>query len=56
MDLSLLKDTLSDFATFGKNIETALDIPKVLLAVIDFFQSFGDNVEDTSDAAGNLSS
>ena len=31
MDLSLLKDNLSDYATFGKNIGTALQsIPTVL--------------------------
>lgn len=57
MDLSLLKDSLSDFATLGKNLGPALkNIPELLLDIIAFFQGFGDNVDDTSDAAGNLSS
>ena len=56
MDLSLLKDSLSDFATFGKNIEGALKVPGLLLEIIAFFQGFGTNVEVTGEAAGNLSS
>lgn len=48
MDLSLLKDNLSDYATFGKNIGTALqDAPALLTSIIDFFTGFGDNADTT---------
>ncbi|EEW51116.1 hypothetical protein HMPREF0290_0310 [Corynebacterium efficiens YS-314] len=57
MDLSLLKDSLSDFATLGKNLGPALQgIPTLLNSIIAFFQNFGDLAETTGDAAGNLSS
>lgn len=57
MDLSLLKDSLSDFATFGKNLGPALqNIPGLLTDIINFFQNFGDLAETTGDNAGNLSS
>ena len=57
MDLSLLKDSLSDFATLGKNLGPALqNIPGLLTSIINFLQGFGDNAETTGEAAGNLSS
>lgn len=57
MDLSLLKDNLSDFATLGKNLGPALqNIPTLLNAIVSFFTNFGDLTETTGDAAGNLSS
>lgn len=38
MDLSTIKDNLSDFATFGKNIGDVLQgLPKLLLSIIGFF-------------------
>ncbi len=50
MDLSLLQDSLSDFATFGKNVGTAFqDIPAVLLSIVNFIDNFG----DLTDATGN---
>lgn len=57
MDLSLLKDSLSDFATLGKNLDGALQgIPTLLIDIIQFFQNLGDDAEVTGEAAGNLSS
>ena len=57
MDLSLLKDNLSDFATLGKNLGPALqNIPTLLTSIINFFTNFGDLAETTGDTAGNLSS
>lgn len=57
MDLSLLQDSLSDFATLGKNLGAAFTgVPELLLSIVEFFNSFGDNTETTSDAANNLSS
>lgn len=57
MDLSLLKDNLSDFATLGKNLGPALkNIPELLIDIVNFFTNFGDLAEDTSDTAGSLSS
>ena len=57
MDLSLLKDNLSDYATFGKNIGTALQtIPTLLNSILDFFTGFGDNADTTGKAFENLSS
>ena len=57
MDLSLLKDSLSDFATLGKNLDGALQtIPTLLIGILNFFQNFGDLAETTGDNAGNLSS
>ena len=50
MDLSLLKDSLSDFATLGKNLGPALqNIPALLTGIINFFQNFGDNTDTTGD-------
>lgn len=57
MDLSLLKDNLSDFATFGKNVGTAFqDAPALIAQFLGFFDNFGDNTEDTSTAIDNFSS
>ena len=57
MDLSILKDSLSDFATLGKNLGPALqNIPTLLTNILNFFQNFGDLAETTGDNAGNLSS
>lgn len=57
MDLSLLKDNLSDFATFGKNVGAAFQgIPTLLTSFLEFFDNFGDNTEETSDAVDNFSS
>lgn len=57
MDLSLLKETLGNYETFGGNIGTALKgIPALLNFVIDFFGNFGDNADTTSDNLNNLSS
>ena len=57
MDLSLLKDSLSDFATLGKNLGPALqNIPTLLTSIINFVQNFGNLTETTGEAAGNLSS
>ena len=57
MDLSLLKDNLSDFATLGKNLGPALkNIPELLIDIVNFFTNFGDLAETTGDTAGNLSS
>ncbi|WP_157776026.1 PorH family porin [Corynebacterium crudilactis] len=48
MDLSLLKDNLSDYATFGKNIGTALQsIPELLGSILYFFDNIGDISEAT---------
>lgn len=57
MDLSLLKDNLSDFATLGKNLGPALqNIPQLLTDIINFFTNFGDLAEGTGDAVNNFSS
>lgn len=57
MDLSLLKDSLSDFATLGKNLDGALQsIPTLLIGIINFFQNFGDLAETTGDNVTGLSS
>ncbi|WP_156322922.1 PorH family porin [Corynebacterium deserti] len=57
MDLSLLKETLGNYETFGGNIGTALKgIPELLTFVIEFFQDFGDNADTTSENLDNLSS
>lgn len=57
MDLSLLKETLGNYETFGGNIGTALKgIPALLNFVIDFFDNFGDNADTTSNNLDNLSS
>lgn len=48
MDLSLLQDSFSDFATFGKNVGIVFkNIPELLLDVLGFFDNFGDNTETT---------
>lgn len=50
MDLSILKDSLSDFATFGKNIDDVFQgVPNLLTGIINFFQNFGDNTDTTGD-------
>ncbi|WP_158407475.1 PorH family porin [Corynebacterium glutamicum] len=57
MDLSLLKDNLADYATFGKNVGTALQsIPTLLNSILDFFTNFSDNADTTGDAFKSLSS
>ncbi|WP_155274392.1 PorH family porin [Corynebacterium glutamicum] len=57
MDLSLLKDNLADYATFGKNVGTALQsIPTLLNSILDFFTNFSDNADTTGDAFKGLSS
>ena len=57
MDLSLLKETLGNYETFGGNIGTALQsIPTLLNFVIDFFGNFSDNADITSTNLDNLSS
>lgn len=57
MDLSLLKETLGNYETFGGNIGTALKgIPALLNFVIDFFDNFSDNADTTSNNLDNLSS
>lgn len=50
MDLSLLKDNLSDFATFGKNIGDVFQgVPNVLTFIVSFFDNFGDLTDTTGD-------
>lgn len=50
MDLSLLKDNLSDFATFGKNIGDVFQgVPNVLTLIVNFFDNFGDLTDTTGD-------
>lgn len=50
MDLSLLKDNLSDYATFGKNIGDVFQgVPNVLGFIINFFDNFGDLTDTTGD-------
>ena len=57
MDLSLLKDNLSDFATLGKNLGPALqNIPTLLTSIVNFFTNFGDLTDNTGDAVNSLSS
>lgn len=57
MDLSLLKDAFSDYATFAKNIGPALQsIPTLLSSVLGFFTNFGENADITSSAFKGLSS
>ncbi|WP_158023698.1 PorH family porin [Corynebacterium glutamicum] len=57
MDLSLLKETLSDYATFGGNIGTALqDIPTLLTSILSYFENFGDLADTTGDNLDNFSS
>lgn len=53
MDLSVIKDILSDYSTFGRNIGTALQsIPSLIVDVFDFFNNFGD-LADASDAGSS---
>lgn len=50
MDLSLLKDNLSDYATFGKNIGDVFQgVPNVLTFIVSFFDNFGDLTDTTGD-------
>lgn len=50
MDLSLLKDNLSDYATFGKNIGDVFQgVPNVLGFIVSFFDNFGDLTDTTGD-------
>ncbi len=57
MDLSLLKETLSDYATFGGNIGTALqNIPTLLESILDFFNNFGELAGTTGENLDSFSS
>lgn len=57
MDLSLLKETLSDYATFGGNIGTALqDIPTLLASILNFFKNFEVLADTTGDNLDSFSS
>lgn len=50
MDLSLLKDNLSDYATFGKNIGDVFQgVPNVLSFIINFFDNFGELTDTTGE-------
>ena len=50
MDLSLLKDNLSDFATFGKNVGAAFQgIPNLLTSIVSFFDNFGTLTDTTGE-------
>lgn len=56
MDLSLLKDNLADFATFGKNIGTALQsIPELLGGILYFFDNAGNLADETGNGFEALS-
>lgn len=57
MDLSLLKETLSDYATFGGNIGTAFQsIPTLLTDILDFVNNFGKYADNTETGFKALSS
>ncbi|ANR63583.1 PorH family porin [Corynebacterium glutamicum] len=57
MDLSLLKETLGNYETFGGNIGTALqDIPTLLTSILNFFKNFGDLADTTGDNLDSFSS
>ena len=57
MDLGTIQDLLADFATFGKNIGTALqNFPNLIGSIVDFFTGFDDNAENTEAAFKGLSS
>ena len=57
MDLSLLKDNLADYATFGGNIGTAFQaIPKLLTSILDFVDNFGAYADNTEAGFKVLSS
>lgn len=57
MDLSLLKETLSDYATFGGNIGTALqNIPTLLTSILSFFNNFGELAGTTGENLDTFSS
>lgn len=57
MDLAIIQGLLNDFATFGKNIGTALqNFPNLIGSIVDFFTGFEDNADNTSTAFEGLSS
>ena len=57
MDLGTIQDLLADFATFGKNIGTALqNFPNLIGSIVDFFTGFEDNADNTEAAFKGLSS
>jgi len=52
MDLDLIQENLGNFATFGKNIGTALqNIPELLKAFVEFFGNFSELKENTDFAS-----
>ena len=52
MDLGTIQGQLADFATFGKNIGTALqNIPTLLTSIIGFVDNFGTLSSATETAA-----
>lgn len=57
MDLSLLKETLGNYETFGGNIGTALqNIPTLLESILDFFNNFGELAGTTGENLDSFSS
>ena len=55
LDLDLIQENLGNFATFGKNIGTALqDIPELLKAFFEFFGNL-DALSENTDFASSLS-
>jgi len=56
MDLGTIQDALNDFATFGKNIGTALQrIPAVIDIVVDLVDGgLSSTVESTGDATSSV--
>lgn len=57
MDLSLLKETLGNYETFGGNIGTALQgIPALLTSILNFFDNFGALADTTGDNLDSFSS
>lgn len=57
MDLAIIQGLLNDFATFGKNIGTALqNIPTLIGSIVDFFTNFNETADNTDAAFDSLSS
>lgn len=57
MDLSLLKETLGNYETFGGNIGTAFQsIPELLTDILNFVKNFGDYADNTEAGFEALSS
>ncbi|AGN20234.1 hypothetical protein J433_07215 [Corynebacterium glutamicum MT] len=57
MDLSVLKETLGNYETFGGNIGTALKgIPTLLTSILNFFDNFGALADTTGNNLDKLSS